>query len=315
MMTNAPVLPTAASAATATAVAPTPTDPALAGVFSDELAQRLLDEAAGDDDEVLTPEALALLLAAMVDAPAAPAAPVAAASAGSPMGGLVRQLALHGADMLPRAPDAQAALEGVLQELRASPADGRSLGDGAVPGLALAVSAQAQAADALAIALAAGPVTTSEPGSALRPMAPHIAARHDVPMQSPVGSQSWGNELASRIVMIATDGVQSASVRLSPEHLGPLDIRIAVRDGDAAVTFGASHADTRAALEQALPRLRELLAAQGLNLAESSVSDHTARQDRAPSPASRFGTDPAETPVQEAGRAVALPVGLVDLYA
>lgn len=310
MMTTAPVLPSAAPANT-TAAAATPGE-AVAGLFSDELAQLLLEESGGDDEEVLTPEALALLLASMVEAPAVASQ---AATPASPMGDLVRRLELQGVRVSAGAPDSQSALDGMLQELRSSPTDVRSVAAGAIQGAGLAGPPPAQAASAPGIDTLAGALTPGDPAAVLRPIAPHVVARHDVPMQSPVGSQAWGNELASRIVMIATDGVQSASVRLSPEHLGPLDIRIAVRDGDAAVSFGASHADTRAALEQALPRLRELLAAQGLNLAEASVSEHAAQRERAPAPASHRGTDPAEEPPQDSGRAVALPVGLVDLYA
>ena len=43
----------------------------------------------------------------------------------------------------------------------------------------------------------------------------------------------------------------------------------------ASVHFGAAHADTRAALESSLPRLRELLSAQGLQLTNASVSQQS----------------------------------------
>ncbi|MBC7984066.1 MAG: flagellar hook-length control protein FliK, partial [Candidatus Obscuribacterales bacterium] len=55
------------------------------------------------------------------------------------------------------------------------------------------------------------------------------------------------------------------------EHLGPMEIQITVKDDRATVWFGASHAETRTALEQALPRLRELLQAQGLTLTDAGV--------------------------------------------
>jgi flagellar hook-length control protein FliK len=66
-------------------------------------------------------------------------------------------------------------------------------------------------------------------------------------------------------------GVQSGSLRLSPEHLGPLEVRISVQSDQVSVWFGAAHADTRSALEQALPRLRDLFASQGLSLADAGV--------------------------------------------
>ena len=63
----------------------------------------------------------------------------------------------------------------------------------------------------------------------------------------------------------------AVSLRLSPEHLGPLEVRISITDDKASVWFGAAHADTRAAIENALPRLREMFTAQGLSLADAGV--------------------------------------------
>lgn len=313
MMTTAPVSPPAAS--TAPAESPTGADPALAGLFGEELAQLLLEEQGGDDDEALAPEALALLLAAVVEAPPASSAAPAAADADSPMGGVLRRLELHGAPAAPVDSGAEASLDGMLQELRTSTAGSRSLAESPAALTAQAGSTTVQIATTSATDHLAGLVAASGQAADSRPTTQHAALRHELPLQTPVGSHAWGDELASRIATIATDGPQSASVRLSPEHLGPLHIRIAVRDGDAAVTFGASHADTRAALEQSLPRLRELLAAQGLNLAEASVSEHAPREDRAPTPAGRRAVAAGADPVQDAERREARPVGLVDLYA
>src|SRR5437868_735552 len=90
-------------------------------------------------------------------------------------------------------------------------------------------------------------------------------------LHQPVGSSAWADELGTRMTLMASRGQHSASLRLSPEHLGPLEVRIAVRDDQASVWFGAAHADTRAAIEQALPRLRELFASQGLSLTDAGV--------------------------------------------
>jgi flagellar hook-length control protein FliK len=76
---------------------------------------------------------------------------------------------------------------------------------------------------------------------------------------------------------MAQGGVASASLRLSPAHLGPLEVRISVRDNNASVWFGAEQSDTRTALQQALPRLREMFASQGLSLANAGVSGESSR--------------------------------------
>jgi flagellar hook-length control protein FliK len=101
------------------------------------------------------------------------------------------------------------------------------------------------------------------------------AAAESQTLHTPVGTAAWGNELGARLTVMAQQGISSASLRLSPAHLGPLDVRISVRDNTATVYFGAQQSDTRAALEQALPRLRELFAQQGLNLTHAGVSGET----------------------------------------
>ena len=73
-------------------------------------------------------------------------------------------------------------------------------------------------------------------------------------------------------------GKHTASLRLSPEHLGPLEIQISMNDDQASVYFGAANADTRAALENALPKLREMFASQGLSLTDAGVHREPPRQ-------------------------------------
>lgn len=113
----------------------------------------------------------------------------------------------------------------------------------------------------------------------------HVATSSDAAqmvrdLRAPVGSPAWNDELGGRLTWMAANGRESASLRLSPENLGPLEVRISVQDGEAKVWFGAAHADTRSALEQSLPRLREMFASQGLVLADSGVF-RDAPRDRA----------------------------------
>jgi flagellar hook-length control protein FliK len=78
----------------------------------------------------------------------------------------------------------------------------------------------------------------------------------DATLRSPVGTPPWKDELGTQLTWMAINGREAASLKLSPEHLGPLDIRISMHEGEASVYFGAANPDTRSALEQSLPRLR-----------------------------------------------------------
>lgn len=88
-----------------------------------------------------------------------------------------------------------------------------------------------------------------------------------------VRDRAWGEQVGDRVVMMATNQLKQAEIRLTPAELGPLRVQVSVDDGNAHVTFHAQHAATREALEQALPRLRDLLAENGLSLGQADVSD------------------------------------------
>nr|PZN78642.1 MAG: hypothetical protein DIU56_08515 [Pseudomonadota bacterium] len=129
------------------------------------------------------------------------------------------------------------------------------------------------------------------------------------------GTTAWADELGTQLRWMVREGVETASLRLHPEELGPLEIRIAVRDGQASVWFAAANADTRTALENALPRLRELLASEGLLLGDTGVFREPPRDSArgdAPTPLHAAGDDVHGTNVTgfaTSGR------GIVDIYA
>ncbi len=142
----------------------------------------------------------------------------------------------------------------------------------------------------------------------------HVQHAITRPVHTPVGSSAWADEIGTRVVMMTESGNHTASLKLSPEHLGPLEINITVRDEKASVWFGAAHADTRAAIETALPRLREMFEAQGLSLADAGVFREPPREQ----PVVRNSMTSGEQgdSVEEAGTVSARTrSGLVDAYA
>ncbi len=89
----------------------------------------------------------------------------------------------------------------------------------------------------------------------------------------PVRDSAWAEQIGERVLLMAGKQMTSAEIRLTPAELGPLRVQVSVDDGAANVTFQAQHAVTREAIEQALPRLRELLAENGLSLGQASVGE------------------------------------------
>ena len=129
----------------------------------------------------------------------------------------------------------------------------------------------------------------------------------------PVRDPAWPQAVAAEIRFLTDQKVEAATLRLSPEHLGPVEVRIDVRDNNVNVSFGVAHGDTQAALEQALPRLREMFAAAGLNLGQASVQQEARRGSHHGSTAAAAGAGAADERDGSPPGAVR-GVGLVDEY-
>ncbi len=131
-----------------------------------------------------------------------------------------------------------------------------------------------------------------------------------------MGSSAWTDELGGKVTWMAAQGIDSASLKLSPEHLGPVEVHISVQNGATSVIFGAAQADTRTALEQALPRLREMFAGQGLTLADAGVSREPPRQQNKPSSvASVSGISAVSDDSMAVSTVMPVRLGLLDTYA
>jgi len=147
----------------------------------------------------------------------------------------------------------------------------------------------------------------------MNPGARPAPAAHDT-IATPVHSPRWADDFGARVALMVRGGESTASLQLAPADLGPVDVSVFVKDSQATIHFGAAHSETRALLEASIPRLREMLAAQGFNLMDASVSQGFARQSRpeAPPPV-RFGSEPEAEAVTTTTR-VTLN-GLLDTYA
>jgi len=118
------------------------------------------------------------------------------------------------------------------------------------------------------------PATVSAAPAQASPETTTVATQLTQTIEVPVKDAGWGDRIGERVLLMASNRLQSAEIRLSPAELGPLRVQIAIDDGAANVTFLAQHAVTREALEQAMPRLRELLAENGLTLNQTNIGEH-----------------------------------------
>jgi flagellar hook-length control protein FliK len=140
----------------------------------------------------------------------------------------------------------------------------------------------------------------------------------------PVGERGWERAFGERVVWLVGQQVQAAEVKLNPPHLGPVEVRLSLNGQEASVSFTVAHGATRDAIEQAIPRLRELFAEQQLQIVNVDVGQRDAAGQA--SQGDRWGqaARPVSGAMARAAAADAEPVvrvrggglpGLVDEYA
>jgi flagellar hook-length control protein FliK len=87
-----------------------------------------------------------------------------------------------------------------------------------------------------------------------------------------VGTEAWENQVGQKVVYMVGSEEQTASLTLNPPDLGPLQVVLSVTNDQASVTFSANQEEVRQALEDALPRLREMMSESGIALGNATVN-------------------------------------------
>jgi len=149
--------------------------------------------------------------------------------------------------------------------------------------LTTAISASQSAIQNISNALVTEPatsLTTSTPLS--NTLSTSIAAN----IQNP----NWSQQMTQQVAYMIKGGFQQADIKLNPAHLGPMEIKLTVNDDNANINFVAQHAPVRDAIDAALPRLKEMLEQQGLNLSDANVSTQS-EQNQASAESQHDGSD------------------------
>ncbi len=165
--------------------------------------------------------------------------------------------------------------------------------------------------------------------------ATHTAGRpHETAAPTPQNTPSitahlhdnkWSQQLSDRVLWLARGDMQNAQINITPAHLGPIQISLSLNGEQMTAHFVSANQEVRQALEDALPRLREMLAGAGINLGQANVGSQQqqaqAEQFTAKGENSRQSSDGAILPADQHGidTASARPIqrgqGLVDLFA
>ncbi|MFQ2106269.1 flagellar hook-length control protein FliK [Aeromonas rivipollensis] len=86
-------------------------------------------------------------------------------------------------------------------------------------------------------------------------------------------------QLHQKVNLMLADKLQQAEIQLDPLGLGKMKIQIQMdASSQANVHFVVQHGQTREMLEQAMPRLRDMLAGQGIQLGQTVVQQQAQQQ-------------------------------------
>lgn len=147
-------------------------------------------------------------------------------------------------------------------------------------------------------------------------------------INSPLGTNKWSNEFSQKIVWMCTQQNQTAELHLNPKDLGPLSVTLQISNDQLTAQFTSPHSAVRDAIENAMPKLREILADNGIMLSNATVNDQSSRdrsgdaypnQDSRPTPQPETTSNTGKTAGSISTTAPALQTrrhnGILDTFA
>jgi flagellar hook-length control protein FliK len=111
-----------------------------------------------------------------------------------------------------------------------------------------------------------------------QPRAEQAQASAQLPLQ--LNREMASDQMAERVQMMMSKNLKNIDIRLDPPELGRMQIRMNMNGDGATVHFTVANQQARDALEQSMPRLREMLAQQGVQLGDTSVQQQSSGQQQ-----------------------------------
>jgi flagellar hook-length control protein FliK len=155
-------------------------------------------------------------------------------------------------------------------------------------------------------------------GSSTPSAATDAGATPTLKVNAALDSASFPQGLAERVSWVVDNNLNGAKLQVNPPQLGPIELQIAVQGDHAQVWMSTHSAVTRDALESSVPKLREMLGAQGFGDVRVDISQRSFQERSAYAPPYEWvpPSDRAEPSTPAASSAAArIPLGAVDAYA
>ena len=91
----------------------------------------------------------------------------------------------------------------------------------------------------------------------------------------PLTHPGWSEDLGEQILWMNNKGNTRRRTQAESSASWPISVRIDVNQDQATIMFTAQHADVKEAIEASIPKLREMLVTQQLNLVNVNISQNS----------------------------------------
>lgn len=296
-----------------------------------------VEEAAGDPIALLAPMLAGIAVPPAGDAAAADALPVAVEASADTAAIVIAAPAAA----LPTTAPAAAAQSEAEATLRTAVDNLPREGEKQLPGTANIAAQTATATSAAdnqgsrteaqsfeaALGAAKEAQVLANPHAPVRSPQAATPAPASAPVATPVGAPGWDNEVGDKVVWMVGRQESRAELVLNPPQLGRIEVSLTMNGDQANATFISANASVREALENAMPRLREILQGAGVSLGQTQVGAESfqqaaQQQQTGDNPGRGNGRDADKTPQGLAlghdhapGQALKRGNGLVDTFA
>ena len=113
-------------------------------------------------------------------------------------------------------------------------------------------------------------------------VAAHASAPLSTPVvtavATPVGVRGWDNEIGEKLTWMVGRQETRAELVLNPPQLGRIEVSLSLNGDQANAVFVSANPAVREALENAVPRLREILQGAGISLGQAQVGAESFQQ-------------------------------------
>lgn len=120
--------------------------------------------------------------------------------------------------------------------------------------------------------------------AAAAPAAPHAAPAAEpnaAHIRTPVGAPGWDGEVGEKLTWLVNKQETRADLVLNPPELGRIEVSISLKGDQASASFVSASPTVREAIENAVPRLREILQDAGISLGQTQVGAESFQQSTA----------------------------------